>query len=286
MNNNIYPCVWFNDKGSEAAKYYCEIFPNTKLESDSGMVQMLSMNGQKMMFLTAGPQFQANPSISFLIANEDEKETERLYNALADGGIPLMPLDSYPFSKKYGWVKDKYGITWQLYTGERGNTDQYFTPTMMFVGDNNGRAKEAIDFYTSLFPNSSVEGIMHYADGEEGDTPENIQHAQFSINGYTLACMDSSLDHKFNFDEGISITVMTKDQEETDHYWSNFIKDGGAESMCGWCKDKFGVSWQIVPKQLLELGINNPDKEKGQKVFQAMMKMKKIVIADLEAAAV
>jgi len=285
MNNNIYPCVWFNDNGSEAAKFYCGIFPNTSVTADTGMVQMLSVNEQKLMFLTAGTQFKPNPSISFLIANEDENETERLYHALEEGGVALMPLESYPFSKKYGWVKDKYGITWQLYTGTKGNTDQYFTPTLMFVGANNGRAEEAIDYYKNLFPNSAVEGVMHYSDGEENETPENIQHAQFSINGYTLACMDSSLDHKFNFDEGISITVMTNNQEETDHYWDHFTKEGGEESMCGWCKDKFGVSWQIVPKQLLALGINNKDKEKGQKVFQAMLKMKKIIIADLEEAA-
>lgn len=286
MNNNIYPCVWFESQGSEAAKFYCDIFPNTTITEDNGMVQMLSINGQKLMFLTAGPQFQVNPSISFLIANEDEKETERLYKELLkDGGLALMELASYPFSKKYGWVKDKYGITWQLYTGDKGNTDQYFVPTLMFIHDNNGRAREAIDFYTKLFPNSSVEGIMTYADGQENDVPENIQHAQFTINGYTLACMDNSHDHPFDFDEGLSITVMTNDQKETDYYWDNFVKEGGEESMCGWCKDKFGVSWQIVPQQLLELGINNKDKAQGKKVFEEMMKMKKIVIADLEKAA-
>jgi predicted 3-demethylubiquinone-9 3-methyltransferase (glyoxalase superfamily) len=280
MNNAIYPCIWFNNNGGEAAEFYCNIFPNTTFTGGNGMVQMLSINGQSMMFLTAGPMFAPNASVSFLIANEDEKETERLYNSLAEGGIALMPLDSYPFSKKYGWVRDKYGVTWQLYTGEKGNTDQYFTPTLMFINKQNGRAKEAINLYTTLFPNSKEEGILEYPEGGE-DTPGNVQHAQFTINGYTLACMDSSLNHTFNFDEGISIVVHTDGQEETDYYWNSLIKDGGEESMCGWLKDKFGLSWQIVPKQLMEL-LSNSNKEKAKYAMDAMLKMKKIVIAGLE----
>lgn len=280
MNNSIYPCVWFNNNGREAASYYCGIFPNTTVKQDNGMVQMLSINQQSMMFLNGGSHFNPNASVSFLIANEDEAETERLYHQLAQGGMALMPLDSYPFSKKYGWVRDKYGITWQLYTGERGNTDQYFTPTLMYVNAQNGKAKEAISLYTSLFPNSKTEGILEYPEGGE-DKPGNVQHAQFNINNYTLACMDSSLAHQFNFDEGISLVVLTKDQQETDHYWNALTADGGKESQCGWLKDKFGLSWQIVPKKLLEL-LSVPDKEKSKYTMDALMKMKKIVIADLE----
>ncbi|MCH5598607.1 VOC family protein [Niabella ginsengisoli] len=281
MNNNIYPCVWFDNNGSEAARFYCDIFPNTKIVDDTGMVQMLSIDGQSLMFLTAGPMFKPNASISFLIANEDENESERLFNALAEDGIVLMPLDSYPFSSKYGWVRDKFGVTWQLYTGEKGNTDQYFVPTLMYVNEQNGRAKKAIDFYTNLFPNSKTEGIMEY-DGKE-DTKGNVQHAQFHIDGFTLACMDSSISHAFNFDEGISLTVLTDDQKETDYYWNAMVADGGAESNCGWLKDKFGVSWQIIPKRLLEL-VGQSDKHKAKKSMDAMMTMHKIDIEKLEAA--
>ncbi|MFT3747135.1 MAG: VOC family protein [Agriterribacter sp.] len=280
MNNVIYPCIWFNNNGKEAAAFYCSVFPGTSVTVDSGLVQMLNINGQKMMFLNGGSQFAPNASVSFLIANQDENETIRLYDRLAEEGIALMPLNSYPFSKKYGWVRDKFGVTWQLYTGEKGDTDQYFTPTLMFVNKQNGKAKEAISFYTALFPNSKTEGILEY--GETGeDVPGNVQHAQFSINSYTMACMDSSLNHPFNFDEGISLVVNTADQEETDYYWNNLINNGGQESMCGWLKDKFGISWQIVPEKLPEL-LNSIDKQKSGHAMEALMKMKKIVIADLE----
>lgn len=279
MNNSIYPCIWFNNNGREAAAFYSIIFPNTTVTEDNGIVQMLNINGQKMMFLNGGSQFVPNASISFLIANEDENETERLYTKLAEGGIALMPLDSYPFSKKYGWVRDRSGITWQLYTGQKGNTDQYFVPTLMYLNKQNGRAKEAINVYTKLFPGSKTEGILEYPAGGE-DIPGNVQHAQFNISGYTLACMDSSLHHPFNFDEGISLVVSTKGQKETDYYWNGLIANGGQESMCGWLKDTFGVNWQIVPEELVLL-LNNSDRQKAKHAMDAMLKMKKIVIADL-----
>ncbi|AHF15466.1 VOC family protein [Niabella soli] len=282
MNNLIYPCIWMDGTAREAAGFYSGIFPATKITADAGIVTTIECSGQKMMLLNAGPQFQPNPSVSFLIANESEAETERLYTALAEGGIALMPLDSYPFSKKYGWVKDRFGITWQLYTGEKGNTDQYFTPTLMFVNQQNGRAKEAIAFYTSLFPNSKTEGIMEYPQGGE-DTAGNVQHAQFSINNYTMACMDSSLAHQFNFDEGISIVVECSTQQEIDKYWNTLTADGGAESRCGWLKDKFGLSWQIVPVQLGQL-MGKGEPEKSQRMMNALMQMDKLDIAALEAA--
>ena len=280
MTDTIYPCIWLDQNGKEVADYYCKIFPNTQLTEDNGMVQMLSINRQKLMLLSAGRQFKPNASISFLIANMDEQETVRLFNELSEGGIVLMPLASYPFSSKYGWVRDKFGITWQLYTGEKGDTDQYFVPTLMYINQQNGRAKEAVAFYTQLFPNSKTEGIMAYEDEE--DIKGNVKHAQFSINGYTLACMDSSHAHPFNFDEGISLVVLTKDQKETDFYWNKLSTDGGEESMCGWLKDKFGLSWQIVPEQLLSL-LQEDGGKKASKVMDALMQMRKIEISKLTA---
>lgn len=280
MNNKIYPCIWLDKNGSEVAGYYKNIFPDTHITEDDGLVQMLSINGQSLMLLSAGPQFKPNASISFLIANESEAETIRLFNELSEEGIVLMPLDSYPFSTRYGWVRDRFGVTWQLYTGEKGNTDQYFVPTLMYVNQQNGRAKEAMELYTKIFPGSETAGIMEY-DGKE-DKKGNVQHAQFHIDHFTMACMDSSIEHQFNFDEGISLVVVTADQQETDYYWNNLVQDGGAESMCGWLKDRFGVCWQIVPRELMLL-MNQEDKGRVKKVTEALMQMKKIDIGQLSA---
>ena len=157
----------------------------------------------------------------------------------------------------------------------------------MFIHQNNGKAKEAMELYTKTFPNSNIGNILTYGAGNEGhDSPEpaeNVQHAHFTIDNYSLFCMDNSYDHQFDFNEGISLVVMTDDQEQTDHYWNTFTADGGRESMCGWLKDKYGMSWQIVPKRLIQL-MNDADREKAYKVVQAMMKMQKIIIQDLEDA--
>lgn len=281
MNNDIFPCLWCNGDAKEAAEFYCQVFGG-KITVDTPVVINIELFGQKLMLLNAGPQFEKNPSISFLINCASEEDVQHYWDMLSEGGMALMELDSYPWSKKYGWIKDKYGTTWQLYFGE--TQEQKMVPTLMFMHKNNGKAMEAMEFYTSTFPESKIEGVLKYKDGgENGENPENVQHAHFVINNYMLSCMDSSFDHKFDFNEGISLVTMTNDQKETDHLWNTLISGGGRESMCGWLKDQYGVSWQIVPKRLIEL-MNDSDPEKSQKVVQAMLKMQKIVISDLETA--
>ncbi|MDV3710308.1 hypothetical protein CMU41_00535 [Elizabethkingia anophelis] len=281
MNNDIFPCLWCNGDAKELAEFYCQVFGG-KITVDTPVVINIELFGQKLMLLNAGPQFEKNPSISFLINCASEEDVQHYWDQLSEGGMVLMELDSYPWSKKYGWIKDKYGTTWQLYFGEM--QEQRLVPTFMFMHRNNGKAMEAMEFYTSTFPESKIEGVLKYKDGgENGEDPENVQHAQFVINNYMLSCIDSSLDHKFDFNEGISLVIMTNDQKETDHLWNTLISGGGRESMCGWLKDQYGVSWQIVPKKLIEL-MNDTDPAKSQKVVQAMLKMQKIIIAHLEEA--
>ena len=285
MNNNIFPCLWFNGDGKEAADFYCEIF-NGKITADTPVVLNIELFGQKLMFLNAGPQFEKNASISFTILCETEDEVQQYWNNLIKNGIILMDLAEYPWSKKYGWVRDQFGVTWQIYLGE-SKGDQRIIPTLMFIHQNNGQAKKAIEFYTSIFPNSKVGGILKYGEGvgnENHEIAENVQHADFEIDHYTMFCMDNSHDHQFDFNEGISMVVMTDDQIQTDHLWNSVLLDGGRESMCGWLKDQFGVSWQIVPKRLLELMNDFDQPQKAQKVVEAMMGMQKIVISDLENA--
>ena len=284
MNNKIFPCLWFDGNGNEAAKFYTETFAG-KITVDTPVVINFELFGQKMMILNAGPQFEKNASVSFMLLCETEEEVEKYWKPLSEGGIVLMDLGEYPWSKKYGWVRDRFGVTWQVYLGEKQG-EQKIIPTLMFIHKNNGKALEAMKFYTGIFPNSKLGKILKYGDGVGNETheiPENVQHAHFEIDNYSFFCMDNSYNHKFDFNEGISVVVMTENQEETDHLWNSLTADGGRASMCGWLKDKFGFSWQIVPKKLIEL-MNDGDREKGQKVVEAMMKMQKIVIADLEQA--
>lgn len=284
MNNDIFPCLWHNEDAKQAAEFYCKVFNGT-ITADTPVVLNIELFGQKLMLLNGGPQFEKNASVSFMVLCETEEEVQSYWNQLSDGGIVLMEIGEYPWSKKYGWVRDKFGTTWQLYLGEKQG-EQRMIPTLMFIHQNNGKAMEAMELYTEIFPNSKIGGVLKYGDGignETHEVPENVQHAHFEIDGYSFFCMDNSYDHKFDFNEGISMVIMIDNQEETDHLWNSLTENGGRESMCGWLKDKYGMNWQIVPKKLIQL-MSDPNQEKAQKVVQAMMKMRKIVIQELENA--
>ena len=145
-----------------------------------------------------------------------------------------------------------------------------------------GEARKAAEFYAATFPNSSVGGAMKapgdYPDGKEG----NELTVDFTVLGRAFSGLKGGPNFKPN--ESVSFMVVTEDQAETDKYWNAIVGNGGQESMCGWCKDKWGVNWQITPRFLAE-NMGNPDKARSKRVFEAMMQMKKIDIAALEAAA-
>lgn len=277
-SNSIYPCIWCNNNAREMAGFYCATFPDTHISDENPAVVMLEMSGQKLMLLNGGDRSTPNPSISLMYLTMSENEVETIWNKLVQDGESMMPLDAYPFSPKYGWVQDKYGVSWQLYTArDETHIVQKIAPTLMFVGDNNGKAREAAGFYTSLFPHSQLRGMLAYT-GEEGEVAGNIQHGEFIINDYLLMLMDSSWEHKFSFSEGVSLVVECDSQEEIDTYWNALTADGGEESMCGWLKDRFGISWQIVPARIYEWLKKSPG------VMDEVMKMKKLDIKTLREA--
>ena len=158
-----------------------------------------------------------------------------------------------------------------------GMMEQKIIPALMFTQAVAGKAEEAMQFYTSLFPGSSIKEISRYEKGE-GDVEGTVKHGRFLLEGQLFVAMDSSMPHAFTFSEGVSISVNCDTQEEIDHYWNSLTANGGQESMCGWLKDKYGVSWQIVPSML---GSLMSDPQKGQRVMQALMKMKKLEIDKL-----
>lgn len=144
-----------------------------------------------------------------------------------------------------------------------------------------GTAEEAARFYAETFPDSAVTAIHHapgdYPDGKQG----NVLTIEFTVLG--IPCIGLNGGPTFKHSEAFSFRVMTEDQEETDRYWNAIVNNGGAESQCGWCKDKWGLSWQITPRILLE-AVTNPDKAAAKRAFEAMMEMGKIDIAKIEAA--
>ena len=287
----ITPNLWFDKEAKEAAEFYTSIFKDSKIKSmttlhntPSGAVEVLTIEllGQDFTLISAGPLFKFNPSVSFLVACETKSEVNTLWSKLSEGGIALMELGAYPFSERYGWVQDRYGLSWQLMlTGER-EKKQRITPTLMFVDKQSGKAEEAIYFYASVFHNSRVGDVLRYSKGEEPDKEGTIKHAAFTIEGQRFAAMDSARVHKFTFNEAISFIVNCETQEEIDYYWGKLSADPKAEQ-CGWLKDKYGVSWQIVPTGMEEM-LKDKDGKKVARVTEAFLKMKKIDIKMLQEA--
>ncbi len=283
--------LWFDKEAKAAADFYVSLFKDARITSStsidgtpSGSVDIVSiaLPGQDFTLISAGPLFKFTPAISFLIACETPEEVDKLWGKLSVGGEALMELGSYPFSQRYGWTKDKYGLSWQImHTGGRPIT-QKITPTLMFVGQVCGRAEEAITLYTSIFANSEIGHVMRYGAGEAPDKEGTIRHAGFSLLGQQFAAMDSAHKHEFSFNEAISLMVTCDTQAEIDHCFEKLSAVPAAEQ-CGWLKDAFGVSWQIVPTAMNEM-MSKGTKEQVKRVTEAFMKMKKFDIATLQQA--
>ena len=282
MKEKITPCLWFNGQAKEAASLYCSVFANAKIASQSPIVTEINVSGHSITLLDGGPMYQPNPSISFYYICDTEQEFDRIWNAFVKEGAVMMPMDKYPWSEKYGWITDKYGISWQVALGKISDVGQKITPCLLFTGKQYGRADEAIAHYADIFKTQHVDGILRYCANELPDKEGNVKHAQIALNNQKFMLMESARPHSFTFSEGVSLTIHCETQEEIDYYWERFT-ESGEESRCGWLKDKFGVSWQIIPTILGKL---MSDPAKAGKAAQAFMAMKKLNIEQIVQASI
>jgi predicted 3-demethylubiquinone-9 3-methyltransferase (glyoxalase superfamily) len=293
----ITPHLWFDTEAEEAAALYTSIFNEGKITSSTryseagfeihkmkaGTVMTIAfeIEGYKFLGLNAGPIFKFTPAISFIVNCPTKEEVDVLWNALIDGGSSLMELGAYPFSERYGWVKDKFGVTWQIIHNPQVSK-RTIMPSLMYAGDQAGKAEEAINLYTGVFENSSIGTIARYGAENAPDKEGTIMYADFTLEGQKFAAMDSAQAHDFTFNEAVSLLVSCKDQAEIDYFWNALSAVPEAEQ-CGWIKDKYGVSWQIVPGGMEKM-FNEGDGEKAKRAMDAMLKMKKIDIAKLNEA--
>jgi predicted 3-demethylubiquinone-9 3-methyltransferase (glyoxalase superfamily) len=282
--------LWFDKEAKEATALYASLFPNSKVNSvntikdtPSGDCDIVSFNlsGQDFMAISAGPVFKFNPSISMFTVFDKEEDIKNVWDKLIVGGKELMAYGDYPWAKKYGWLEDKFGLSWQLSWSEHHQLAQKVTPLLMFTQDLSGKTKEAVENYVRIFPESKIDMVVEYEKGE-GDTEGFVKHSRFTLAGQNFMAMDSSGPHQFKFNEAISFIVKCDDQEEIDHYFDKLSAVPESEQ-CGWLKDKFGVSWQIVPRAMDDM-MASGDPEKIGRVTQAFLKMKKFDIASLKKA--
>jgi predicted 3-demethylubiquinone-9 3-methyltransferase (glyoxalase superfamily) len=288
----IAPHLWFDKEAKEAAEFYVSVFGNnsgikditTLNDTPSGSVDVVSFQlaGQDFEAISAGPLFKFNPSISFSVAYKTKEEVEELYRKLSPEGKVLMELGSYPFSERYAWFEDKYGLSWQVISMGNVEIPQTITPAIMFVGDTYGKCEEAIQYYVSVFHNSKAGDIFRYTKGQEPDKEGKVAHAFFTLENQQFAAMESAHKHDFKFNEAVSLIVKCMNQEEIDYFWEKLSADPKSEQ-CGWLKDKFGVSWQIVPEEMNDM-LQKGSPEQVARVTEAFLKMKKFDIAKLREA--
>ena len=297
--NKITPHLWFDKEAKEAAEFYASAFPDGKInnintihDTPSGDCDIVSFSiaGQSFMAISAGPLFKCNPSVSFMVNFDPSRDSnarenlDALWSKLSAGGKVRMPIEKYPFSERYGWVDDRFGVSWQLIlTNTAGESRPAIVPSLMFTGEVYGKADEAINFYTSIFKDAHLGIIARYGKEHEPDKEGNIMFSDFMIEKQWFAAMESARAHDFKFNEAISFIVHCEDQAEIDYYWEKLSAVPEAEQ-CGWLKDKYGLSWQIVPKAMESI-MQQKDPAKSARVTQAFLKMKKFDIAELKRVA-
>lgn len=285
----IVPHLWYDKDARTAAEWYCSLFENAAIDrlgmiedTPSGDTETVSfhLENLELAAISAGPYFSLNPSISLMVSCQSAQEVDRLYEALCHE--VLMPLDTYPFSPRYGWVQDKYGLSWQLMLTESVPDHPKIRPCLLFGMEVCGRAEEATDAYVSILPDSHKGLINRYGAGEAPDGRAKINYGEITLGGLSMVVMDHGAGGDFTFNEAFSFMVLCENQQEIDAYWDKLTHVPESEQ-CGWLKDRFGLSWQIVPEHMGDVYMSGTEEE-TRRVTEAFLKMKKLDIAALEKA--
>ena len=295
----IIPNIWYTGNAEDAGAYYASIFDDTTSAvtarypdevpdwqaefAGAPLVVDVAISGYHLTLINAGGELHPNPSISFMLnfdplmfdGDEAAARTrlDALWAQLADGGTALMDIDEYPWSKRYGWIQDRYGVSWQLMlTDPDGDPRPFVIPQLMFSAGVVGKSREAATFYTELFDDAAL-GMIAESPEPSGNAPEgSIMFGEFCIGPQWFSMMDDGGGGDNPFTPAVSLEVQCKDQAEIDRYWDALSAVAEAEQ-CGWLADKWGVSWQIVPANMGEL-MQRPN------AYEHMLAMKKIVIDD------
>jgi len=294
----IVPSIWFDHDAEEAGQFYAAALPNTTSRvkarypdevpewqasfAGQPLVVEISIADLEVTLINAGDEFRPTPAISFLLnfdplalggVEAARVALDATWAALSDGGKALMELGEYPFSPHYGWLEDRYGVSWQLMlTDPEGEPRPFAITQLMFSGAVQDKAREATELYVSLFDDAGFGSVVEYPQATGTAGAGSVMFGEFHIGGQWFSMMDSNVEHAFTFTPGFSLQALCRDQAEIDRLWEALSAVPEAEQ-CGWLVDRFGVSWQIVPENMDEL-MQRPG------AYGHMMQMKKLVIED------
>ena len=296
MNPTIAPCLWLRDGAEEAASFYLDtigagrVIARTRFPQradnpvgrprGSLMSVEIELLGRRLTVLNGGPRFVLNPSISLFVRVATVAEAERLFGALSAGGETLMPLGEYPWSPRFGWTNDRFGVSWQVMAADAATVPS-IAPFFLFHSVWFGYAAPAMDWFCRIFPNSRIDGVERFGAGEPGEG--SVKQGSCLLAGQRFLAMDSAVEHGFTFNEALSLQVLCDGQADVDRYWRE-LSQGGEPGQCGWLKDRFGISWQVVPARWIDWLGSDADAAARERVFDAMQDMTKIEVAVLEEA--
>lgn len=279
--SHLTPHIWCDRTAEEAAEFYTRAFREVREISRSHyptedlpdfqkplagevVALELAIHGCPVGFVNADDTFRPNPAAGFMVhigtahADDPHAYIDEIHDRLIDGGHALMPLDAYPFSPRYAWIEDRYGVSWQLFVQpEDAQPRPFLVPALLFCGPAQNRCSEAVETYTSLFAGAEAGTVVPYPEQTGPATTGAVMFSEFRLGPATgdttrepwVTAMDSGVEQPFTFTAGFSLMVRAKDQAEIDRLWAALSAVPEKEA-CGWCCDEFGVSWQIVPADI------------------------------------
>ncbi len=288
--------LWFENQAEKAVEYYIELFPNSKIgfktyqsskdyqhihnhEKELLTIEFW-LDGFHFIALNGGPKYSVNPSVSFYAAYENEFFIDEIWAKLADQGTVLLPFENHELSSKYGKLIDRFDVTWHFALAERKDIrEDRITPYLTFINQQHGKASEAVDYYVSIFKNAARNESIYYTENDSPEISGNARNIHFTLENQHFMAMDSSIFHLYDFCEAVSFIIFCDNQEEIDYYQDKLCEGGEAQTG-GWLKDRYGLSWQVIPKMFFEiLYLQNP--VLSQEILKAVMNMKKFSLTEL-----
>ncbi len=274
-----YPIFWFDRSARAAMQLYEAAFPGAEITLDNGFLFELKLNGSVIGAMNGGPMYRPNKTLSVFVELPSPAAVDAAYQVLgSERSQVYLELNTYDWSQRYVWLVDEWGVNWQLVC--KAGSEAKFSPALLFTGQQAGMGEEAIKLYSSCFPEAKVLLKQTTATSSAIESGGIVQ-AQLELGDDTLMLSDSTAADQATFTEGGSLMVLCQSQAEIDHYWQRLIAGGGSAGRCGWLKDRFGVSWQIVPREL-SAWMSNP--ARAPRVGQALQQMTKLNIAELQQA--
>ncbi len=284
----IIPHLWYDTEAKEAVAFYVDLFGG-KIDwtytitdtpsGDSDLIQF-QLGDMTLAAISAGPYFKLNESMSLMVNVASKYEVTRLYQALSEGGRILMPLGEYPFSPYYVWLEDRFGLSWQLSYAPDLDKPYQFDICLLFSQEQVGLAQPMLDYYKDKLPQASVGQLSYYGEGEAAVEAAKLNYAELLIAGQKMIVMDHGYGGEASFNEAFSLMVYVDSQDELNFYYDLLSAVPEAE-MCGWVKDQFGISWQIVPRMLME-AYDTASPETIKAVNDAVLTMKRLDFATIQ----